>query len=43
MNKKERVICELEIDLKKSFCCRSHLRNDNIISANARSENGYGF
>ena len=43
MNKKERVICEVEVDLKKSFCWRSNVSNDNIISAYARSENGYGF
>ena len=43
MNKKERVICEVEVDFKKSFCWRSNVSNDNIISAYARSENGYGF
>ena len=43
MNKKERVICEVEVDLKKSFCWRSNVSNDNIISTYARSENGYGF
>ena len=43
MNKKERVICGVEVDFKKSFCWRSNVSNDNIISAYARSENGYGF
>ena len=43
MNKKERVICEFQMGFKKSFCWRSSLRNDNIISAYARPENGYGF
>ena len=43
MNKKERVICEVEVDFKKSFCWRSNVSNDNIISDHARSENGYGF
>ena len=28
---------------KKSFSWRSNLSNDNIISACARSEDGYGF
>ena len=32
MNKKERVIGEFEMDLKKSFCWRSKLSNDEIIS-----------
>ena len=27
--------------MKKSFCWRANLSNDNIISAYARSENGY--
>ena len=31
------------MDEKKSFCWNSNLSNDNIISAYARSENGYGF
>ena len=43
MNKKERVICEVEVDFKKSFCWRSNVSNDNIISDPARSENGYGL
>ena len=48
MSKKERVICEFDIDFKKSFCCRSNLSNadNNIIiivfSANARSNNQGG-
>ena len=32
MSKKEREICEFEMDWKK-FCLRSNLSNDNIISA----------
>ena len=31
MNKKERVICKLQKDLKKSFCWRFNLSNDDII------------
>ena len=42
MNKKERVTCEFEVDFTKSFCWRSNLSNDNIISAYARSKNGCG-
>ena len=42
MNKKERAICEFEMDFKKSFCWRSNLSNYNIISTYARSENGRG-
>ena len=42
MNKKERVICEFEVDFKKSFCWRSNLSNNILISAYARSENGCG-
>ena len=30
MNKKERVICKLQKDLKKSFCWRFNLSNDDI-------------
>ena len=33
MNKKERVICKLQKDLKKSFCWRFILSNDDIIFA----------
>ena len=43
MNKKERVICEVEVDFKNSLCWRCNLNNDNIISAYARYENRYGF
>ena len=44
MNKKERVMCEVEMDFKTSFCWRStDLSNDDIITAYARSENGNGF
>ena len=43
MNKKERVIYKFQMDFKKSFCWRSNLSNDNIISAYARSDNGNGF
>ena len=31
--KKERQMCEFEMDLKNFFCLRSNLRNHNIISA----------
>ena len=31
------------MDFKKSFCSRSNLSNNLIISAYARSENGFGF
>ena len=45
INKKGRVICEFEtMKFKESFVCwRSNLTNDNISSAYARSDNGYGF
>ena len=43
MDKKERVICEFEMDFQKYFCWHSKLSNDDIISAYARSENGSGF
>ena len=43
MNKKEKVMCEFQMDFKKYFCLRSNLSNDNIISAYARSDNGNGF
>ena len=43
MNKKERVICEVEVGFKNSFCWCSNLNNDNIISAYTRYENGYKF
>ena len=33
MTKKEREICELEMDLNKFFGVRSNLSNDDIISA----------
>ena len=49
MNKKERVICEFDIDIKKSFCWRSNLSNDDnnnnniiVFSADARSNNQGG-
>ena len=32
-------LCQFEMDFLKSFCWRSSLSNDNIISANARSKN----
>ena len=32
-----------EMDFKISFCWRSNLSNDDILSANVRSENRYGF
>ena len=43
MNKEARVICEFEMDFKKSFYWRSNISNDNIISSYARSESGCGF
>ena len=43
VKKKERVICEFEVDFKKSFSWRSNLSNGDTISAYHRSENGYGF
>ena len=42
MNKKE-SICQFEMDFKTSFCWCSNPSNDFIISAYARSENGFGF
>ena len=33
MSKKEKEICEFEMDLNNYFCLRSNLSNDNIISA----------
>ena len=33
MNKEAKVIYEFEMDFKKSFCWRSNISNDNIISA----------
>ena len=53
MNKKERVICKLQNDLKKCSCWRFNLSNDDIILAyvnmyvafltSSRSANGFGF
>ena len=54
MNKKESVICEFEMNFKKSFCCGFNLSNDDIIFVlckqvmfrfvtTSRSGNGYGF
>ena len=37
MSKKERELCEFEMDFKKSFCWRSNPSNDDIISAYSRS------
>ena len=31
MNEEESVICEFEMDFKKSFCCRFNLSNDDYI------------
>ena len=33
MSKKEREICEFEMDLKNFFCLRSNLSNESITSA----------
>ena len=53
MNKKERVICKLQNDLKKCSCWRFNLSNDDIIFAyvnmyvafltSSRSANAFGF
>ena len=32
MNQRDRVFCEFEMDFKKSFCRRSNVSNDDIIS-----------
>ena len=41
--KKERVICEFEMDFnKKRLCWCSNMTNDDIISASARSKSGCG-
>ena len=32
-----------DVDVKKSFCWHSNLSDDNVISAYAKSEKGYGF
>ena len=37
MSKKERELCEFEMDFKKAFCWRSNPSNDDIISAYFRS------
>ena len=36
MNRKESVICEFEMDFKKSFCCTFNLSNDDIISVSCQ-------
>ena len=43
MSKKEREICEFEMDLKMIFGFRSNLRNDNNFCLKARSETGMYF
>ena len=40
MNKKEKVICEFEMNFKKSFCLRSNLNEDNKISFRPALERG---
>ena len=40
MNKKEKVICESEMNFKKSFCLRSNLNEDNKISSRPALERG---
>ena len=37
MNEKEKVICEFEMNFKKSFCLRSFLNEDDKISSEIRS------
>ena len=41
MSKKESLICELEMDFKKSFCWRSNLSNGDIISVLCKHVNCY--
>ena len=41
MNKEERVICAFFSTWM--FCWHTNLSDDNIISAYAKSEKGYGF
>ena len=41
--KKERVIYEFKMDFKKSFCWRSNLSNDDMISVYTRSVKVHGF
>lgn len=43
MIKKERVICDFEMDFNKSFCWPPNLSNDDQETAYARSEDGCGF
>ena len=43
MNKKERIIFQFEMGLKKSFCWCSNLSNDNNSFLETRSVNEYGF
>ena len=38
MSKKESLICEFEMDFKKSFCWRSNLSNGDIISVLCKHE-----
>ena len=40
MNKNEKVICEFEMNFKKSFCLRSNLNEDNKISSRLALERG---
>ena len=40
MNKKEKVICESEMNFRKSFSLRSNLNEDNKISSRPALERG---
>ena len=40
MKKKEKVICESEMNFKKSFCLRSNLNEHNKISSRPALERG---
>ena len=40
MNKKEKVICEFEMNFKKSFCLRSKLNEDDKISSRPALKRG---
>ena len=41
--KERKIICDFEMDFKKSFCWRSDLSNDDIISAYVGLKSGVGL
>ena len=41
--KERKIICEFKVDFKKSFCWRSNLSNDDIISAYVGLKSGVGL